>query len=147
MDTAPPIPVTIRPARPEDHPRCAEIFVAAQHAAFSWQRVRPVAADYYASIEGEEVWVAERDGLLVGLCSIYRPENFVHSLYLDPSWRGRGIGGLLLTRALTRIGRPARLKTDVENKAAQRFYERLGWWAESTGVGEQGAFILYRTDR
>ena len=72
----------------------------------------------------EEVFVAVRDGEMVGFVSLYRSDAFVHSLFVEP--RGQGVGPALLMRAIAEVGRVS-LKCADENRVARRFYDRLGF--------------------
>lgn len=137
--------VIVRRATAADTPHCASIYLVARRATFSW--VPPeifTLEDYEASVHDEEVWVAEVDGAVVGFVSIYRPESFVHNLFVDPQWQHRGIGGMLLEQALRRMNRPARLKCVASNRQACAFYEKLGLVEEARGRADLGPFIVYR---
>jgi GNAT superfamily N-acetyltransferase len=72
-----------------------------------------------------ETWVAVVDRRVVGLLVL--DGGVLSQLYLDPQWRGRGIGDRLVTLAKQR--RPAGLElwTFQVNRPAQRFYERHGF--------------------
>lgn len=82
--------------------------------------------------------IAEADGQTAGVC-IYFPSFstfrgklgvYVQDLYVDPRWRGAGIGAKLLQRlaAQTRAtgGAYIRLSVEADNVAAQGFYDRVG---------------------
>ena len=84
------------------------------------------------------VWVAERDGVIVGVCygsSAYPDptEDSVHiqSLYIAPDAQGPGLGRRLLEATIASLrafGPPlATLHVYTVNERAQRFYEHLGW--------------------
>lgn len=82
---------------------------------------------------------AEADGQVIGMCSVQTlistaeggPVGLVEDLVIAETWRGRGIGRLLLNeaeswaaaRGLTRL----QLLADSANRPALDFYERLGW--------------------
>lgn len=74
-----------------------------------------------------ETWVAVADGAVVGLLVL--DEEWLSQLYLDPPWRGHGIGDRFV--ALAKQRRPAGLElwTFQLNGPAQRFYERHGFVA------------------
>ncbi|MDG4863240.1 GNAT family N-acetyltransferase [Streptomyces sp. T-3] len=78
-------------------------------------------------VPGQETWVATVDGTVVGLLVLDGED--LEQLYLDPPWRGRGIGDRLLEVAKQR--RPAGLElwTFQVNTPARRFYERHGFVA------------------
>jgi GNAT superfamily N-acetyltransferase len=72
-----------------------------------------------------EVWVAEREGEIVGVMVL--SGQHLDQLYVDPGCTSRGIGSALLDRAKTE--RPGRLElwTFQRNLGARRFYERHGF--------------------
>lgn len=72
-----------------------------------------------------ETWIAVAKGSVVGLLVLDGEE--LEQLYLDPSWRGRGVGDRFVD--LAKQQRPAglRLWTFQVNEPARRFYERHGF--------------------
>jgi ribosomal protein S18 acetylase RimI-like enzyme len=80
--------------------------------------------------------VIEHVGLPIGRLSVDRtpPDLHLVEISLVPEWRGRGVGGALITglQDQVRRGAAARVILNVErtNPAAQRLYQRLGF-AES----------------
>ena len=137
--------IMVRLAGSGDELRCAEIFLASRRAAFHWQPADPFDLDdYRRSVEDEEVWVAEIGNLVVGFASIYRPDNFVHNLFVDPRWQHRGVGTILLERACSHLFRPARLKCLAANQGARAFYERNGWVAASATLPVDDPYVLYQ---
>ncbi|AIB13374.1 acetyltransferase (plasmid) [Azospirillum argentinense] len=142
--------IDIRFATAADGPRCADIFLHGRRAAFSWQpEDRFGLDDYYDCVDGEEVLVAELDGttrLVVGFVSVDASERFIHTLFIDPQWRGRGIGSALLREALTLLRGSAELACASRNAAARAFYEHNGWTpvpATETG-GDAEPLVVYR---
>jgi ribosomal protein S18 acetylase RimI-like enzyme len=73
----------------------------------------------YAEIEGYDYM------------SLRGPAGVLHDLIVDPEYRGRGVGRLLLRAALSHLksrGVPrVVLSTAERNEAAQRFFERTGF--------------------
>ncbi|MFM9373668.1 GNAT family N-acetyltransferase [Streptomyces sp. Da 82-17] len=74
-----------------------------------------------------ETWAAVVDGAPVGLLVLDGDE--VDQLYLDPPWRGRGIGDRLVELAKERRTGGLALWTFQVNAPARRFYERHGFVA------------------
>ncbi|MCW2244144.1 GNAT family N-acetyltransferase [Azospirillum canadense] len=143
--------VSIRFARPTDGPRCAEIFLLGRRAAFPWHpEDRFGLNDYYDCVEGEEILVAEVDSraaesVIVGFISVDVAERFIHNLFIDPLWRGRGIGSALLREALSLLQGSAELTCAARNEAARAFYEHNGWTPVlSAGLGEVDPLVVYR---
>ncbi|WP_114861079.1 GNAT family N-acetyltransferase [Azospirillum brasilense] len=139
--------IDIRFATAADGPRCADIFLHGRRAAFSWQpEDRFGLDDYYDCVDGEEVLVAEAGGCVVGFVSVDAGERFIHTLFIDPLWRGQGIGSALLREALTLLRGSAELACASRNAAARAFYEHNGWTpvpAAETG-GDAEPLVVYR---
>jgi GNAT superfamily N-acetyltransferase len=119
------LPVAIRRAREDELGECAALYEYAGNQAFTW---RPKnwfrAADFLGFAKNEEVYVAESQGAILGILSFFRPSNFVHSLYVDPSAQGFGIGTALIEAAAKIADGPLSLKVDEPNAKACAFYER-----------------------
>ena len=143
----------VRPAIPADLPaigRLAALLVQAHHD-FDPRRflaVTPQTAQGYADYIGTQlgqkrtvVLAAELDGELAGYAwgavegtdymSLRGPAGVLHDIVVDPLYREKGIGGLLLDavlRALEARGAPqVVLWTAVRNEAAQRLFARAGF--------------------
>ncbi|MBL6853809.1 MAG: GNAT family N-acetyltransferase [Alphaproteobacteria bacterium] len=116
----------------------AALYERSGTAAFFW---RPVghfqARDFIAFAQQEEVWLAYMSDALVGILSLFKEENFVHCLYVDPQAQGLGIGRALVDFVRKRIGKPLTLKLDVPNRKAIAFYDTTGW-ERMTGLDDQG---------
>jgi len=116
----------------------AALYERAGTAAFSW---RPVghfqARDFIAFAKEEEIWLAYMSDALVGILSIFRAENFIHCLYVDPNAKGLGIGRALVDFVRQKAGHALTLKLDVPNRNAIKFYEATGW-ERMTGLDDQG---------
>lgn len=74
-----------------------------------------------------EMWVAIADRRVVGLLVL--DGAMLSQLYLDPLWRGRGIGDRFVDLAKRRRPEGLELWTFQVNGPAQRFYERHGFVA------------------
>ena len=78
----------------------------------------------------ELVFLAADGDEVVGFCQCWTG-NFIKDLAVDQTWRRRGLGTALLTRALSafqsRGADYVDLKTDLDNKTAQSLYKRLGF--------------------
>ena len=118
----------LRRARAEDANAVADVFVAA-FAGLDFLPVLHTEAETRRWISAtllptHEVWVAERDGQVVGFAAL--GDALLGHLYVRPDAQGRGIGGALLAKAKER--RPAGFDLWVfqQNEGARRFYERHG---------------------
>jgi ribosomal protein S18 acetylase RimI-like enzyme len=86
------------------------------------------------------VWLAERDGVLLGFCDTGDARDLssgtaeLNTIYLDPVVVGTGIGAALMRHALADLGgrgyRAAVLWVQDANERARRFYEKGGWAAD-----------------
>ena len=86
-------------------------------------------------LEAHDVWVAERNGAIVGMCALEdlgRRWSLEH-VWVEPSAHGGGIGRALVMRALeeARRRRPGVVEL-LADPFASGFYERLG--ARHAGV-------------
>ena len=139
--------VVVRDFGEADRARLRWIFMVSRRAAFHWlEDRRYLLTDFDASTEGEDVWVAEIDGEVVGFASIWAQDSFVHNLFVDPAFAGRGAGTALLATLERRYAPPLMLKCLKENRPALRFYRRLGWSVDGDGVGPDGDYydLSYR---
>jgi GNAT superfamily N-acetyltransferase len=84
-----------------------------------------------------ETWVVEAAGTVVGLMVLGPGE--IDQLYLDPDWRGRGLGDRLVELAKQLFPSGLSLWTFQVNEAAGRFYERHGFVAveRTDGAGNE----------
>jgi GNAT superfamily N-acetyltransferase len=114
----------------------------------SWDRSRAAPAVIEAIESGAaEVFVADRDGRLIGFCTAYLELNsvrfgqrcWVEDLAVDPAQRSQGIGARLLAaaREWARAGGATHLELDsAESRTdAHRFYEREGAAHRSVSYG------------
>lgn len=79
----------------------------------------------YVVVPQYETWIAVVDGSVVGFLVLDGEE--LEQLYLDPSWRGQGLGDRLLAQAKQQRPGGLGLWTFQVNAPAQRFYERHGF--------------------
>lgn len=124
--------LTIRRAEPSELDACAELYVQVLRDTFTWlPKGRHHKADFLQAAQEEEVWVAVEAGRIVGLAGFYRPQNFLHSLYVAE--RGRGVGKALLDALSASADGPISLKVQAPNRRAQAFYEREGFVCAERG--------------
>ncbi|GGY83234.1 histone acetyltransferase [Streptomyces olivaceoviridis] len=93
-----------------------------------------------------ETWVAEAAGAgVVGLMVL--DGESLSQLYLDPRWRGRGIGDRFMALAKGRGPQGLSLWTFQVNKPAHRFYERHGFvaaeYTDGSGNEEREPDVRY----
>ena len=118
--------------RAEELAACADLYVRVLRETFTWQPPeRHHREDFFRAARDEEVYVAVEDGKILGLAAIYRPQNFLHSLYVDV--RGRGVGKALLDHVSGLLDGPLSLKVQAPNHKAQHFYAREGFTCVERG--------------
>jgi ribosomal protein S18 acetylase RimI-like enzyme len=138
----------IEPARPDDVPALAAIFVRCWRDAYRGvvddeiiDRLDEThVASWWSRLVAEHTVLVARDGVPVGMTRFGADEDdpsrgHVFSLYVDPAAAGGGVGRALLTRATDELSaagfRSATLWVFEANERALRFYRANGW--EPTG--------------
>ncbi|MCD6248665.1 MAG: ribosomal protein S18-alanine N-acetyltransferase [Hadesarchaea archaeon] len=108
------------------------------------------------SLHPDGFLVAEVNGKIVGYAiAVMRWWRTGHILAIgvDPLYRRRGIGSMLMTSALNRLrekgAREVRLEVRASNRAAQKFYLKLGFVQREMipayyADGEPGIVMVYR---
>lgn len=128
----------MRLARAGEIATCAALYEQVARETFTWIPAEAIsAATFVEDARHEDVRVALSDGRIVGLASLYRPDRFLHSLYIDAAARGRGVGLALLDQVREAAGGPLSLKVQKLNIRAIAFYRREGF--EIVGDGEPEA--------
>ncbi|MDP1630754.1 MAG: GNAT family N-acetyltransferase [Caulobacter sp.] len=139
----------IRVARPDELATCAALYETVGREVFTWWPVAEIQASaMMAAFEEEAVHVALLDGEIVGFASLYRPDSFLHSLYLAASARGRGVGSALLDHVAKQAVGPLSLKVQKLNTPAIAFYQRRGFRTVDDGGAEEpgGGWFRMRRD-
>lgn len=122
----------ITPVRPEDHPRMLEVWeasVRATHHFLSEADVaffKPLVPEAFLQVS-ELVCVRDGEGSVVGFLGT--AEGKIEMLFLDPAWRGKGIGRRLLTHAVEGLGATT-VDVNEQNEQAVGFYLRMGFEVE-----------------
>lgn len=127
----------------------AEVLSAVTTAAYQHYIPRigrppaPMAADFAEAVRHDEVWVAVRDGAIVGLIVLVpEPDHLlVENLAVLPSAQGRGIGSALLALAEDQAERHGlyelRLYTNEAMTENIAYYPRRGF-TETHRAGQGG---------
>jgi GNAT superfamily N-acetyltransferase len=138
----------IRPYRDDDAGPCARVFERAWNAGHPYAPRAIGVPEFLVAIRNRTILVAlGHDGQVAGFAGVYLPDSFVHHLYVDPDWSGRGLGRTLLARALALAGGDATLKCQVGNARALRFYAREGWTQDEHGESDGQAWVRLRSPR
>jgi len=118
--------VEVRRARSDELGACADLYVRVLSDTFTWLPTeRHSREDFLRAAREEEIYVAVEAGRILGLAGFFRPQNFLHSLYVDA--RGRGVGKALLDHVFSVGDGPLSLKVQAPNRRAQAFYRREGF--------------------
>lgn len=122
----------VRRARSDELGACADLYVKVLRQTFTWLPPdRHRREDFLRAAAEEEVYVAVEAGRIQGIAAFFRPQNFLHSLYVDE--RGRGVGKALLDHVAGLAGGPLSLKVQAPNRRAQAFYRREGFLCTEQG--------------
>ncbi|HLZ74355.1 GNAT family N-acetyltransferase [Phenylobacterium sp.] len=122
----------IRRARSDELGACADLYVRVLSETFTWlPPARHRREDFLRAAKEEEIYVAVDGGCVLGLAAFFRPQNFLHSLYVDA--RGGGVGKALLDHVASVADGPLSLKVQAPNLRAQAFYGREGFRCTERG--------------
>jgi ribosomal protein S18 acetylase RimI-like enzyme len=122
----------VRRARTDELGACADLYVKVLSETFTWLPAeRHQREDFLRAAKEEEVYVAVEAGEILGLAAFFRPQNFLHSLYVDV--RRRGVGKALLDHVTATASGPLSLKVQAPNLRAQAFYRREGFLCTEHG--------------
>jgi putative acetyltransferase len=120
--------VRIRTSRPEDVERAVEIWRAAVDATHDFLTPEDRSAiddEVQAFLPQLSLWLAlDADGRAVGFMSL--EDGDMGALFIDPIWRGKGVGRALVTYA---VALHPFLTTTVNEQNAQAlgFYAQMGF--------------------
>ncbi len=135
----------IRPGRASDYPRLRQLFLDARLASWTWLNGDQWRLeDFDAVVQDEQLWVAECGDVLAGFASVWVIDNFLHNLFVDPQWQGKGVGSLLLEQVQRSFKHSGTLKCLSRNENALRFYQHHGWKLEAQGASPDGDYWLMR---
>lgn len=135
----------IRKYQEADRPFLRTLYLASRKAAFPWRDIEGYRLeDFDRSTLGEDIWVAEERGKRLGFVSIYRQDNFIHNLYVDPHLPPLGVGSALLQAAEQTFTATGSLKCLVKNEKALAFYHKHGWRTITTGNdGAEDYYLMH----
>ena len=136
----------VRRAQADEIAACAALYERVLRETFTWvPPQRHQAADFLSHAVEEEVYLARRGDRLLGIAGFYRPNNFLHSLYVEA--RGAGVGKALLDHVAAVADGPLSLKCLSPNLRAQDFYLREGFRIVDVGRDPGAEFTWLRMSR
>jgi GNAT superfamily N-acetyltransferase len=113
----------VRRARPDELAACAALYVTVLRETFTWlPPERHKEGDFFAA-------------------ALYRPQVFLHSLYVTE--RGGGVGKALLDHVSKAAGGVLQLKCQTANLRAQAFYLREGFRCTEAGEDDGIAWMRF----
>jgi GNAT superfamily N-acetyltransferase len=125
--------LALRPATPDDADLLTDL---AHRAKAHWGYPRSWMRDWDAQLtitpgylEAHEVWVAERDSRIIGMCALEdRGERWgLEHVWVDPPAHRTGVGTALVRHALSQAQVRKRVVVElISDSFAVGFYERLG---------------------
>ena len=139
--------LSIRPALEQDTNQLASLFLTTRKHTFTWLNPSLFKLeDYTKEVDGEVVYVAEKNHSIVGFISIWQEIHlhFIHHLFIDPEFQNQGIGKQLLDFAIFCTHQPFELKVDVNNTHACIYYEKYGFKKISEHLDADIPYFLYR---
>jgi putative acetyltransferase len=119
----------IFPIHPADFPRVVEVWEASVRATHHFvseaniQFFKPLVRDALPHVPAL-AGARDEGGQVVGFIGVAGSK--VEMLFVDPAWRGRGIGRRLLTNAILRLGATL-VDVNEQNEQAVGFYHRIGF--------------------
>ncbi|WP_428228514.1 N-acetyltransferase family protein [Flavobacterium sp.] len=127
-----------------DYPSLRTLFLKERQTTFTWiDSSQFHLKDFDAAIKEEEVLVAVIDNIVVGFIALWRPDNFIHHLYVDQKYHDKGIGTQLLKAAIDIANFPITLKCLENNIKGVAFYRKKGFTEKERGPSENGDYILF----
>jgi len=143
--------VKLRPFAPAHGDAAADVIHRSTSAAYSfmtWTHSRQGTRAWFAAAleDWTQVWLAERDGRVVGVLCLQ--DDHIDQLFVDSGDQRLGIGSQLIAKAFELCAGPITLHTFQKNQAARAFYEKHGFRAVDFGVSdaEGEPDVLYRLE-
>lgn len=126
-----------------DLPALRELYLQVRQAAFTWfDTSHYMLTPFDTDTVDEYTLVAYVDNEIAGFVSIYKPDNFIHHLYVQQDYQNQGVGKLLLDEMLAKMDNRASLKCLIANIHAIDFYTRYGFKQKKKGISSEGIYVL-----
>jgi putative acetyltransferase len=143
----------LRRAEPTDHTSMLTLWERSVRVTHGFltendiDNLRPAVAEEFAGA-AVDWWLLTDDGnRAVGFLGYSM--NCIEGLFIDPDYRGRGAGRLLVAHAERLASKPLRVDVNEQNDDARRFYEVMGFVVEGRSAtdGSGRAFPLLHMRR
>ncbi|HAH44092.1 acetyltransferase [Gimesia sp.] len=115
--------------KPADHPRALDVWEASVRATHDFldedtiQSLKPLVQE--ACLECLPVYcVRDESQAVIGFVGVESPK--IEALFIDPAWRGNGIGRQLVSYAVNELGAEL-VDVNEQNEQALGFYQHLGF--------------------
>ena len=149
-------PITIRTIQPSDNPFIAKVirdtlaeFGANHPGTVYYDETTDHLSDLF-SVKGSTYFIAEEDGMILGGVGIYPTDGLPEDtcelvkMYLVPSARNKGLGGLLINKSLEYAKdagyKQVYLESMPELQKALSVYEKFGFEYLTGPMGNSGHF-------
>ncbi len=122
----------IFPIEKAEHPQVVDVWEASVRATHDFleerhiQLFKPLILNEYLDLV-ELASVRQSDGAIAGFLGV--AEGKIEMLFIDPAWRGQGIGRKLLHHAVN-VWRCTLVDVNEQNIQAVGFYKRMGFIVE-----------------
>ena len=130
--------LVVRRMEPEELPAVVDVWYQSLSDSLHWLKPEQRSSEaesraFFRNVvaTSSELWVAERDGRILGVLAMHGDE--VGRLYVDTPAQGKGVGSALLDRAKALSPEGLSLVTLQRNEQARRFYEQRGFVAYDHG--------------
>ena len=121
--------ITIRQSTASDGERVVEIWrraVDATHDFLSAEDREAIDIEVQEFLPPMALWLAVEEGTVLGFMGL--SGSHLDALFIDPDYRGRGVGRLLVGHA-RRLEQSLTTDVNEQNPRARGFYERMGFVA------------------
>jgi GNAT superfamily N-acetyltransferase len=140
-------PPTIRPARPDEHPEIARVWMNSWASTGLEDASNFLLAIMRARIpmeieNGWSLFVADDDGAIAAMLALHLPKRRLDQLFVAPEYQGRDLGRQLLAFTRQMLPDEIRLRCVRENEKAWRWYEREGFVFEQEKVEPMTGFVM-----
>jgi GNAT superfamily N-acetyltransferase len=140
-------PPTIRPARPDEHPEIARVWMNSWASTGLEDASNFLLAKLRARIpmeieDGWSLFVADHGGAIAAMLALHLPKRYLDQLFVAPEYQGRDLGRHLLAFTRRLLPDEIELRCVRENEKAWRWYEREGFIFEQQKVEPMTGFVM-----